>query len=93
MATDEESPTALKMRRAGPFAKFILSGQSEILRFAQNDSAFQSRHLGTASAQVPAVSAVSSAVSGVLNLESGFRPSAAPAAHSGWYLNALVGGV
>jgi hypothetical protein len=38
MATDEESPTALKMRRAGPFAKFILSGQSEILRFAQNDS-------------------------------------------------------
>ncbi|MGA3166044.1 MAG: hypothetical protein ABSF14_07980 [Terriglobia bacterium] len=28
----------MKMRRARFFAQFILSGQSEILRFAQNDS-------------------------------------------------------
>jgi hypothetical protein len=35
---DEESRIALKMRRARSFAEFTLSGQSEILRCAQNDS-------------------------------------------------------
>jgi len=34
----EESRIALKMLRAGSFAQFTLSGQSEILRGAQNDS-------------------------------------------------------
>jgi hypothetical protein len=38
MATDEEFSVALKMHKAGSFAKFILREQSEILRFAQNDS-------------------------------------------------------
>jgi hypothetical protein len=35
---NEESPMFMKMRRARFFAQFILSGQGEILRFAQNDS-------------------------------------------------------
>ena len=34
----EESRISMKMRRARFFTQFILSGQSEILRFAQNDS-------------------------------------------------------
>ena len=37
-AGDEESRIALKILRARFLAEFILSGQSEILRFAQNDS-------------------------------------------------------
>jgi hypothetical protein len=35
---DEESRMFMKMLRARFFAQFILSGQCEILRFAQNDS-------------------------------------------------------
>jgi hypothetical protein len=38
LADDEESRISMKMSRARSFAQFILSGQSEILRFAQNDS-------------------------------------------------------
>ena len=37
-AGDEETRIAMKMRRARFFAKFTLSRQSEILRYAQDDS-------------------------------------------------------
>ena len=38
MADDEESRIGLKTLRARFLAEFILRGQGEILRFAQNDS-------------------------------------------------------
>ena len=38
MADDEESRPVLKTLRARFLAEFILRGQGEILRFAQNDS-------------------------------------------------------